>query len=261
VADFRAEFLALDSDSSGTINAPELEALGVVGNSMLLTSESVNTTPPFDDMAEVLQGIIHPRQLRHNPENGGRGATLSTGTIAMDEDSDDHSLGMVKMGSGIVTGHCDSLSSSPGGGGLDIKYGTSESCSSLYTHPSSLAGQKSSEVDSSSRNDIKRFVYESSAGVITYSEYIAAAMCGRLEIHEERVAVAFDLLDRSRQGALTADAIASFLGKDIDIARLHHDILLTKSQVYDKTQMEFNMDDGGIDIDHSNAGIDQATFF
>lgn len=254
VADFRAEFLALDSDSSGTINRQELEALAVVGNSVLKESDSVGTTPLFDNIVDVLDGIIHPRRLRHMCPDGTQ-RSLASGTTAMEDDSDGSSLGMVMVGSTASTsGNFDSISSSPPGGGLDIKCVTSESCSSLYTNPGSVSAQKQTDEVLFPR----QIVVDASTKVITYSEYIAASICGRLNIHDDRVAVAFDLLDANRQGALTANAIVTFLGRDIDVFHLHNEILATKAQVREDNDMEYVGEGDGSDDDF---GIDQETFF
>jgi serine/threonine protein kinase len=260
VCDFRAEFLALDSDSSGTINMQELKALAVVGNSLLQASSSgpAMAMELFDNLEQMMGGIIHPRRLRHVASSSTMQSPSVSECTTMDEGYGGTSLsgGVAKAdnSSSRSRSSLGSLSSSPG---LQDPFGTSESCSSLYTNPSSrshmpsqrfhdVPNTKSDTVQSSTTTAVSH-----SSDAITYSEYIAAAMCGRLEIEEERVAVAFDLLDAGRQGALTAEAITTFLGKDIDTSILHHDILLTKSQV--------SRDDN--DSDYNAAGIDQETFF
>ena len=242
ISDFRAEFLALDSDSSGTINMQELQALAVVGNALLQGSGEGSPTQ-FDNLDQLMGGIINPRRLRHVSHTNTVHCSANESTT-MDEDSDGGGLSLA-MGKTDLPSVDSSMSSSP-----PSSFGTTESCSSLYTNPSSRSllpptsqqgGQHQSlDMPSSTIRTLRpggsssssSSSGESSLHAITYSEFIAAAMCGRMDIEDERVAVAFDLLDAGRQGALTAEAVTTFLGKDIDTSILHNDILLTKAQVH-----------------------------
>ena len=272
ISDFRAEFLALDSDSSGTINMQELQALAVVGNALLQGSGEGSPTQ-FDNLDQLMGGIINPRRLRHVSHTNTVHCSANESTT-MDEDSDGGGLSLA-MGKTDLPSVDSSMSSSP-----PSSFGTTESCSSLYTNPSSRSllpptsqqgGQHQSlDMPSSTIRTLRpggsssssSSSGESSLHAITYSEFIAAAMCGRMDIEDERVAVAFDLLDAGRQGALTAEAVTTFLGKDIDTSILHNDILLTKAQVHLQVELSREMFDGGEgQQDHHAAGIDQDTFF
>jgi vacuolar-type H+-ATPase catalytic subunit A/Vma1 len=50
---------------------------------------------------------------------------------------------------------------------------------------------------------------------MSYHEYIAAAMCKRVEIDETRVQAVFDMLDGDRTGSITASSIRGAIGNDI----------------------------------------------
>ena len=247
VQDFRAEFLALDSDSSGTINMNELQALAVVGNTIIQSVTAGDSLDLIENVDNIMGGIINPRQRRGDTSNSHSGLTTDAAMI-MEEDDDVVCCDNVKV----------DVNGIPLGSVSQDSFGTTESCSSMYTNPSSRSphvGQKSGGPSIS--DGMQKFSLETSA-VITYTEYIAAAICGRLVIEEDRVAAAFDLLDTNRQGTLTAEAVASFLGRDVDISMLHHDILLTKAQ------MQLKAASGGssqIGNSSDEAAIDQETFF
>jgi hypothetical protein len=53
---------------------------------------------------------------------------------------------------------------------------------------------------------------------LTYHEFIAAAMINRVELTDERVALAFHCLDMEKLGALTPDGIRLSLGDDLPLA-------------------------------------------
>eukprot|EP01042_Synura_sphagnicola_P000461 gene461-488_t len=50
---------------------------------------------------------------------------------------------------------------------------------------------------------------------LRYHQYLAMAMCRRLEIEEHRVRLAFDILDTEKRGYLTSDCLRSALGDDL----------------------------------------------
>mmetsp|Transcript_12384 Transcript_12384/g.12789 ORF Transcript_12384/g.12789 Transcript_12384/m.12789 type:complete len:695 (-) Transcript_12384:261-2345(-) len=64
---------------------------------------------------------------------------------------------------------------------------------------------------------------------LSYSEYLAAAICHRIEVSPERVLIAFDLLDIDSEGCITPASIISYFGEDIDQNTLKHEILELKS--------------------------------
>lgn len=65
--------------------------------------------------------------------------------------------------------------------------------------------------------------------------------------------MAFDLLDAGKRGVLTAEAITSFLGNDIDTSILRDDMQAIKSLVCHHAD--------GITSAKDEVAIDQATFF
>mmetsp|Transcript_10159 Transcript_10159/g.15406 ORF Transcript_10159/g.15406 Transcript_10159/m.15406 type:complete len:730 (-) Transcript_10159:246-2435(-) len=60
---------------------------------------------------------------------------------------------------------------------------------------------------------------------ITYNEYIAAAVCQRMAIDDDRASQAFEYLDIDRTGVVTPDIVIKALGMDIDRSALLADIV------------------------------------
>merc|ERR1712072_394202 len=49
-----------------------------------------------------------------------------------------------------------------------------------------------------------------------YNEFIAAAMCKRISVEEERLHMAFESLDKSQTGYISVESIHDMLGNDVD---------------------------------------------
>lgn len=256
VQSFRSEFLSLDSDCSGKIDKQELQALAAAANSIMTSSQQYPHIAPFDNADAIFDGIVVPRRARQH-----FGQALGPGTSDFisgrsDNNGEMHQEGMMTQCQRqnpqelCSAGPIGSASSSHS---LPDSIATTESCNSMYTNPSPSPCPASK---CSSRVALPC----SSPGAITYCEYLAAAICGRHSIDEDRAKVAFDLLDSGRRGFLSAEAIASFLGRDIDINRLHRDIILTKSHVQQNMNV-VSCQSNSCDVVENDGVIDQETFF
>ena len=70
--------------------------------------------------------------------------------------------------------------------------------------PTSVLRQHSEQIDNISSNE-----------TLNYNEFVAAAMCKRISIDEERLHVAFESLDTQSTGHVTASSIRDILGDDL----------------------------------------------
>mmetsp|Transcript_1928 Transcript_1928/g.3060 ORF Transcript_1928/g.3060 Transcript_1928/m.3060 type:complete len:718 (+) Transcript_1928:152-2305(+) len=79
---------------------------------------------------------------------------------------------------------------------------------------------------------------------ITYNEYIAAAVCQRMSVVQDRAILAFEQLDVGRAGIITPDTIMKALGVDIDRSALLKDVLSIKANFLDGTYQHYCPEDG-----------------